>query len=72
LTPLEIYTNLVAEIHYLQSIPQSEGGIRAGDDFYYAYEKGVDVPHAHEADGAQQHDELTRQSNVPVTCLEHQ
>ena len=38
LTQLEIYTNVVAEIHYLQSIPQSEGGIRAGDEFYYAYD----------------------------------
>jgi phosphomannomutase len=38
LTQLEIYTNVVAEIHYLQSLPQSEGGIQAGDDFYYAYD----------------------------------
>jgi phosphomannomutase len=38
LTQLEIYTNVVAEIYYLQSIPQSEGGIQAGDDFYYAYD----------------------------------
>ncbi|KAH6665670.1 hypothetical protein B0J14DRAFT_210044 [Halenospora varia] len=38
LTQLEIYTNVVAEIHYLQSLPQSEGGIQAGDDFYYAHD----------------------------------
>jgi phosphomannomutase len=38
LTQLEIYTNVVAEIKYLQSIPQPEGGIQAGDDFYYAYD----------------------------------
>ncbi|KAH8801466.1 hypothetical protein F5884DRAFT_806732 [Xylogone sp. PMI_703] len=38
LTQLEIYTNVVAEIRYLQSLPQSEGGIQAGDDFYYAYD----------------------------------
>lgn len=38
LTQLEIYTNVLAEVRYLQSILQSEGGIRAGDDFYYAYD----------------------------------
>ncbi|TVY55587.1 Phosphomannomutase [Lachnellula cervina] len=38
LTQLEIYTNVVAEIRYLQSLPQSEGGITAGDDFYYAHD----------------------------------
>jgi len=38
LTQLEIYTNVVAEIHYLQSLPQSEGGIQAGEDFYYAHD----------------------------------
>ncbi|KAL3422816.1 hypothetical protein PVAG01_04563 [Phlyctema vagabunda] len=38
LTQLEIYTNVVAEIEYLQSLPKSEGGIQAGDDFYYAYD----------------------------------
>ncbi|CZR55922.1 probable phosphomannomutase [Phialocephala subalpina] len=38
LTQLEIYTNVVAEIRYLQSIPQSEGGIKAGDDFYFAHD----------------------------------
>jgi phosphomannomutase len=38
LTQLEIYTNVIAEIHYLQSLPQSEGGIQAGDDFYFAHD----------------------------------
>lgn len=38
LTQLEIYTNVVAEIRYLQSLQQSEGGITAGDDFYYAHD----------------------------------
>ncbi|KUJ21210.1 uncharacterized protein LY89DRAFT_681799 [Mollisia scopiformis] len=38
LTQLEIYTNVVAEIQYLQLLPQSEGGIQAGDDFYYAHD----------------------------------
>jgi phosphomannomutase len=38
LTQLEVYTNVVAEIHYLQSLPQSEGGIQAGDDFYFAHD----------------------------------
>lgn len=36
LTQLEIYTNVLAEIRYLQSLPLAEGGITAGDDFYYA------------------------------------
>jgi phosphomannomutase len=38
LTQLEIYTNVLAEIRYLQSLPLSEGGIKYGDDFYYAYD----------------------------------
>jgi phosphomannomutase len=38
LTQLEIYTNVLAEIRYLQSLPLSEGGIQSGDDFYYAYD----------------------------------
>ncbi|KAJ5669662.1 hypothetical protein N7462_010732 [Penicillium macrosclerotiorum] len=38
LTQLEIYTNVRAEIRYLQSLDPSEGGIRAGDDFYYAHD----------------------------------
>ena len=38
LTNLEIYTNVLAEVRYLQSLQVSEGGIKAGDDFYYAYD----------------------------------
>ncbi|EED17833.1 phosphoglucomutase, putative [Talaromyces stipitatus ATCC 10500] len=38
LTQLEIYTNVLAEIYYLQSLPLSQGGIQTGDDFYYAYD----------------------------------
>lgn len=38
LTQLEIYTNVLAEIRYLRSLPLSEGGIQAGDDFYFAYD----------------------------------
>ena len=38
LTQLEIYTNVLAEIRYLQSLQRSEGGIQAGDNFYYAYD----------------------------------
>lgn len=38
LTQLEIYTNVVAEIRYLKSLPQTEGGIQSGDDFYFAHD----------------------------------
>ncbi|KAE8154810.1 putative phosphoglucomutase [Aspergillus avenaceus] len=38
LTQLEIYTNVQAEIRYLQSLQPSEGGIQSGDDFYFAYD----------------------------------
>lgn len=38
LTNLEIYTNVLAEVHYLQSLKLSDGGIKSGDDFYYAYD----------------------------------
>lgn len=36
LTQLEIYINALAELRYLQSLPVNEGGIRRGDDFYFA------------------------------------
>jgi len=36
LTQLEIYISLTGELEYLQSLPFDEGGIRKGDDFYYA------------------------------------
>jgi phosphomannomutase len=38
LTQLEIYLNALAELEYLQSLPLSEGGIRRGEDFYFAYD----------------------------------
>ncbi|KAI9047960.1 hypothetical protein LZ554_007762 [Drepanopeziza brunnea f. sp. 'monogermtubi'] len=39
LTQLEVYTNVVAEIRYLKSLPLSEGGIQTGDEFFYAYDR---------------------------------
>jgi phosphomannomutase len=36
LTQLEIYINVTAELEYLQTLAREDGGIRAGDDFYYA------------------------------------
>jgi phosphomannomutase len=36
LTPLEIYLNVLAETEYLLSLPIEEGGIRRGDEFYFA------------------------------------
>jgi phosphomannomutase len=38
LTQLEIYLNALAELQYLQSLPLTEGGIRRGEDFYFAYD----------------------------------
>lgn len=38
LTQLEIYTNVLAEVRYLQSLQHFEGGIQAGDDFYFAHD----------------------------------
>ena len=38
LTQLEIYTNVVAEIEYLQSLSPTQGGVKTGDDFYYAHD----------------------------------
>jgi phosphomannomutase len=38
LTQLEIYLNALAELEYLQSLPFAEGGIRRGEDFYFAYD----------------------------------
>lgn len=38
LTQLEIYTNVLAEIHYLRSLQHFEGGIQAGDEFYFAHD----------------------------------
>jgi phosphomannomutase len=36
LTQLEIYINVTAELEYLHSLTPENGGIRPGDDFYYA------------------------------------
>ncbi len=36
LTQLEIYINVTAEVEYLLSLASGDGGIRRGDDFYYA------------------------------------
>ena len=38
LTQLEIYLNALAELEYLQSLAFAEGGIRRGEDFYFAYD----------------------------------
>ena len=38
LTQLEVYLNALAELQYLQSLSLSEGGIRQGDPFYFAYD----------------------------------
>ncbi len=38
LTQLEVYINTLAELQFLLSLPSPEGGIRAGDVFYYAYD----------------------------------
>lgn len=36
LTQLEIYINVTAELEYLKALPRDQGGIVAGDEFYYA------------------------------------
>jgi phosphomannomutase len=38
LTQLEVYLNALAELEYLQSLTPSEGGIKRGDPFYFAYD----------------------------------
>jgi phosphomannomutase len=38
LTQLEIYTNVVGELEYLQSLSPESGGVTRGDDFYFAYD----------------------------------
>ena len=38
LTQLEVYLNALAELEYLQSLPPSDGGIKQGDTFYFAYD----------------------------------
>jgi phosphomannomutase len=36
LTQLEVYINALAELEYLQSLARADGGIKRGDDFYFA------------------------------------
>ena len=36
LTQLEVYVNALAELQYLQSLTPAEGGIRPGDEFFFA------------------------------------
>ena len=36
LTPLEIYLNVLAEVEYLQSLAEADGGVSRGDFFYFA------------------------------------
>jgi phosphomannomutase len=38
LTQLEVYINAFADLEYLQSLPESAGGIRRGDEFYFAFD----------------------------------
>ncbi len=38
LTQLEVYVNALAELRFLLGLPAHEGGIRAGDPLYYAYD----------------------------------
>ena len=38
LTQLEVYINARAELDYLLSLPAGQGGISAGDTFYFAYD----------------------------------
>ncbi len=38
LTQIEVYLNALAELDYLKSLPIHSGGVRAGDEFYYAYD----------------------------------
>ncbi|HYL81893.1 MAG TPA: mannose-6-phosphate isomerase, class I [Candidatus Acidoferrum sp.] len=38
LTQLEVYTNALAELEYLQSLPPIDGGIVRGEPFYLAYD----------------------------------
>jgi phosphomannomutase len=38
LTQLEIYINVTGELEYLLSLAADQGGIRKGDEFYFAYD----------------------------------
>ncbi len=49
LTQLEIYINVLAELEYLQSLASEEGGIRQGDEIYYALDLRPSSPMLSEA-----------------------
>ncbi|MDP9171214.1 MAG: phosphomannomutase, partial [Acidobacteriota bacterium] len=38
LSQLEVYINVSAELEYLLSLPRAEGGIAAGEEFYFAHD----------------------------------
>ncbi len=38
LTQLEVYINALAELEYLQSLPLADGGIKKGDEIFFAYD----------------------------------
>src|SRR5450755_220939 len=38
LTQLEVYINALAELEYLQSLAPAEGGIKKGDESFFAYD----------------------------------
>ena len=38
LSQLEIYTNVLGELEYLLRLPPGQGGLVAGDEFYFAYD----------------------------------
>jgi len=38
LTQLEVYLNALAELEHLGSLPADQGGIRRGDEFYFAFD----------------------------------
>lgn len=38
LSQLEVYLNAFAELKYLQSLPEEQGGVRPGDEFFFAYD----------------------------------
>jgi phosphomannomutase len=38
LSQLEVYLNVLAELKYLQTLAPERGGVRPGDEFYFAYD----------------------------------
>src|ERR1035438_10211352 len=49
LTQLEIYVNVTAELEYLRTLSPEAGGIRKGEDFYYALDLRPSSPFLCEA-----------------------